>query len=115
MRPEVGEKQSSLVFNLWMSCLFWPISLNDYLELVEWAGSAIRDDKRGYIPAHLAPILIRTGIQPNSWLDEMKKIEVGFYYAIGPIELLTRFGKSVRRRWLKGKTSASKLFQAVAA
>ncbi len=38
------------------------ISLNRYLELLDWVGRQIRDDKRGAIPAGLAPILDRLGL-----------------------------------------------------
>ncbi|MCU7933535.1 MAG: hypothetical protein KZQ99_01480 [Candidatus Thiodiazotropha sp. (ex Dulcina madagascariensis)] len=39
-----------------------PFSLTDYLQLTDWTGRAIRDDKSGAIPNHLAPILERLNI-----------------------------------------------------
>ena len=36
-----------------------PYAFTDYLMLVDWTGRAIRTDKCGHIPAHLAPILAR--------------------------------------------------------
>jgi len=36
-------------------------AFQDYLELVGWTGRAIREDKRGHIPSHLAPIFERLG------------------------------------------------------
>jgi hypothetical protein len=36
--------------------------INDYPELTDWSGRAIRDDKTGAIPAHLAPTLQRLGL-----------------------------------------------------
>ncbi len=47
-------------------------TLQDYLELVDWAGRAIRRDKRGYIPEHLPPILERLGIEPAAYLRHVK-------------------------------------------
>lgn len=32
------------------------ISLEDYLQLVDWTGRAVRGDKRGAIPAHIQAI-----------------------------------------------------------
>jgi REP element-mobilizing transposase RayT len=36
-----------------------PFQLNDYLELVDWSGRILRDDKKGAIPDHLPDILQR--------------------------------------------------------
>jgi hypothetical protein len=43
-------------------------AFEDYLELVDWTGRAIREGKRGHIPSHLAPILDRLGYSPDQWL-----------------------------------------------
>ena len=45
-----------------------PYAFADYLMLVDWTGRAIRTDKRGHIPAHLAPILVRLGLDGSRWL-----------------------------------------------
>lgn len=48
-----------------------PYAFSDYLMLVDWTGRAIRTDKRGYIPAHLAPILARLGLDGARWLKQV--------------------------------------------
>ncbi|MCU7920275.1 MAG: hypothetical protein KZQ95_18235 [Candidatus Thiodiazotropha sp. (ex Epidulcina cf. delphinae)] len=46
-----------------------PFSLTDYLQLTDWTGRAIRDDKSGAIPDHQAPILERLNIDLEpSWI-----------------------------------------------
>ena len=45
-----------------------PFKLDDYLELVDWTGRAVRSDKRGGISQHLPPILTRLGMAPAEWL-----------------------------------------------
>ncbi len=42
-------------------------SLIDYLELVDWTGRQIRDDKRGSIPDSESPVLKRVGISTVHW------------------------------------------------
>ena len=39
-----------------------PFGKEEYLNLVEWTGRAIRDNKSGYIPSELAPILERLNL-----------------------------------------------------
>lgn len=53
-------------------------SLSDYLQLVDWTGRAIRDDKAGHIGNHLPPILTRLGISPADWLQASTAFEAVF-------------------------------------
>jgi hypothetical protein len=39
-----------------------PMSFGEYLDLLDWTGRQLRDDKRGAIPQELAPILQRLHI-----------------------------------------------------
>jgi REP element-mobilizing transposase RayT len=43
-------------------------SLNDYLELVDYTGRIVRNDKRGAIASGLPPILDRLGINLKDWM-----------------------------------------------
>jgi hypothetical protein len=47
------------------------ISLVKYLELLDWVGRTFRSDKRGAIPAGLAPILSRLGIDAKSFMRSL--------------------------------------------
>ena len=60
-----------------------PFRLEDYLELVDWTGRILRDDKRGAIPAHLPPILERLQIAPRYWLHMTKHFESRFKGLVG--------------------------------
>jgi REP element-mobilizing transposase RayT len=60
-----------------------PFRLTDYLELVDWTGRLLRDDKRGAIPNHLPPILERLQIDPNHWLYMAKHFESKFKGLVG--------------------------------
>jgi hypothetical protein len=42
-----------------------PFRLTDYLELVDWIGRILREDKRGYIAQEIPPILERPLILPS--------------------------------------------------
>ena len=52
-----------------------PFALKDYIELVDWTGRVIRDDKRGRIASTLPPIIDRLGIEPDNWLELTRAFE----------------------------------------
>lgn len=52
-----------------------PYSFNDYLQLVDWSGRAIRTDKHGAISSRLPPILTRLNISPERWLLNSQHFE----------------------------------------
>ncbi|CZF86985.1 hypothetical protein GMA8713_05026 [Grimontia marina] len=54
-----------------------PFRLMDYLELVDWTGRQIRDDKRGHIDATLPLILSRLGFESAEWMSACTQIEQG--------------------------------------
>lgn len=54
-----------------------PFRLMDYLELVDWTGREIRDDKRGHIHRALPPILSRLGFEAEDWLSACTRVEQG--------------------------------------
>jgi len=60
-----------------------PFHLPDYLELVNWTGQAIRDDKRGAISQDLPPILQRLGIDEQAWLRLATQFESSFNTWVG--------------------------------
>tara|TARA_R110002072_G_scaffold255748_1_gene414530 strand:- start:892 stop:1878 length:987 start_codon:yes stop_codon:yes gene_type:complete len=61
-------------------------SLEDYLNLVDWTGRIIRDDKRGAIPDKLPPILQRLGITSKQWSALTQGFEKQFHQFVGEAE-----------------------------
>ncbi|MEJ2692901.1 MAG: transposase [Candidatus Thiodiazotropha sp.] len=60
-----------------------PFRLNDYLELVDWTGRAILENKRGHIPGHHPPVLERLQIDPKHWLYMTQHFESRFKGLVG--------------------------------
>jgi REP element-mobilizing transposase RayT len=87
-----------------------PFSLSDYLELVDWTGRAIREDKRGHIPNELPPILVRLNIDPTHWLGQMQLDGNRFGGAVGRIESLRAYAASCGQQWLRGVRLSRSLF-----
>ncbi len=63
--------------------------LKDYLELVDFTGRAIRDDKNGYISENLAPILKRLQTTEENWFENSQHFESLYY---------SRFAKRRRKK-----------------
>ena len=52
-----------------------PLAFSAYLELVDWTGRAVLNNKRGAIPSHLPPILQRLNINGKRWLSNATEFE----------------------------------------
>jgi len=58
--------------------------LKDYLELVDFTGRAIRDDKTGHINNTLPPILDRLSITHKSWFKNCQHFEEVYFKRFTP-------------------------------
>ena len=52
-----------------------PLAFSAYLELVDWTGRAVVQNKRGSIPSNLPPILQRLGIDESRWASNATQFE----------------------------------------
>ena len=67
-----------------------PFRLTDYLELVDWTGRILREDKRGAIDETLPPILARLNMEPKHWLYLTENFESRFKGLVGTAYQLKR-------------------------
>ena len=61
-------------------------NLIDYIELVDWTGRAVRDDKRGAISENVSPILQRLNISPKHWIELSTNFESRFKGIAGSVD-----------------------------
>ena len=80
------------------------IALDDYLTLVDETGRIVRSEKRGSIPADLAPILDRLDLDLDAWLDLMRAAGSFLSSAVG--RAAARAREAIRRgaRWIVDST-----------
>jgi hypothetical protein len=50
-------------------------SLSEYLQLLDWTGRMVGDDKRGAVPSSTPPILTRLNIPIVQWLINSQRFE----------------------------------------
>ena len=60
-----------------------PFRPNDYLELVDWTGRILRDDKKGAMNNNLPPILERLNMESKHWLYLTQNFESRFKGMVG--------------------------------
>jgi len=87
-----------------------PFDLPDYLELVNWTGQAVRDDKRGAISQDLPPILERLGIDEQAWLRLATNFETSFNTWVGTPEHVHSACRRLGHRRARGISACRLLF-----
>jgi hypothetical protein len=89
-------------------------TLQDYLELVDWAGRQIREDKRGAIATGTPSILHRLGLRPERFIHQMQgKSKPHTYPVLGRSDAIREMALRLGRRCIKGVGAATALYQPV--
>ena len=83
------------------------VRVMDYLELVDWTGRALRQDKRHAIKHTQAPILARLGISEDDWLKHMAPRPNRWLQAVGSLKALQEYAHAIGRKWLCDQRRAS--------
>lgn len=65
-----------------------PFRLQDYIELVDWTGRQVRENKRGVIHSQLPSIIDRIGIDHDRWLNVATHFEAKFKGLVGRCALV---------------------------
>ena len=87
-----------------------PLSLNDYLELVDWSGRAIHPHKNGSIPEYYPKIIDRLQMSLEALLKYLGNQDRNFKHVIGQPTAIRQVAKRLGRRFLHGISAAHRLF-----
>jgi hypothetical protein len=79
-----------------------PLTLEKYLELLDWTGRQLIEGKRGAIPASFAPIFERLRIRSERWLELIEHFEEWFRTFVGHMDELRQVSIRTGRRYLRG-------------
>ncbi|GLQ89892.1 hypothetical protein [Dyella flagellata] len=74
----------------------------EYLELVDWSGRMVREDKRGSIAPEAPAGLTRLGLRERQWQSQLLGIENRYWRAVGTAESLMAKARALGQCWLKG-------------
>jgi hypothetical protein len=85
-----------------------PMPFSEYLQLLDWTGREVRADKRGAIPADLAPFLERLHMSGESWLNLVRDFRRKFRRAAGTPESLRKGAQKRGCRKMQGIQQAGR-------
>jgi len=78
-------------------------TLKDYIELVDWAGRQIREDKRGHISSQEPPVLQRLGIDSQAFVEHMQgKHKEDYPKMMGRIGKIQKLYQTIEQSFIKG-------------
>ena len=87
-----------------------PFRLTDYLELVDWSGRILREDKKGAIPAQVPAILQRLQMDARHWCYLTRHFEHPFKHLVGAAHHVRSACEALGQRWVQGITQCERLF-----
>ena len=86
-------------------------TLIDYLELVDWTGRIIREDKRGAIATQTPALLSTLGLDNETWLSLACDFGKDYHGAVGSLEELEQFAAHTGKQWISGKNKLRRIYQ----
>ncbi len=81
---------------------FLPISVDEYLEFLDWNARRLVPGKSGVTDDSVPPILERLGIAPEFWLKMIENFEKWFHGAVGSPQKLAEHAARTGRQWVQG-------------
>ena len=87
-----------------------PFRLTDYLELVDWSGRILREDKKGAIPEEMPEILQRLQMDARHWCYLTRHFERPFKHLVGAAHHVRSVCEALGQRWAQGISQCERLF-----
>jgi REP element-mobilizing transposase RayT len=87
-----------------------PYTSLDYLQLIDWSGRAMREDKRGHIDARFPPILSRLSIDPEAWQLAMTRKGTVFGRAMGRPDVMRLHASTLGQAWVRGLRASERIY-----
>jgi REP element-mobilizing transposase RayT len=85
-------------------------TLIDYLELVDWTGRIMREDKRGAISTQTPALLNTLGLDSATWLSLASDFGKEYHGAVGSLEELALFAEHTGKQWISGKNKLRRMY-----
>ncbi|MBT1443657.1 transposase [Shewanella sp. JM162201] len=86
-----------------------PFHFADYLELIDWTGRAVRDDKRGFITPTKPKLLHELGISDDAWITSAKEFRRQYSGISGRWDAMCAMKAKSGGKWCRGKQCSTAL------
>ncbi|MCE9686170.1 transposase [Shewanella sp. AS16] len=86
-----------------------PFHFADYLELIDWTGRAVREDKRGFIDSTRPKLLNELGIELDAWITSAKEFRRQYSGISGRWDAMCALKAKVGGKWCRGKQQSEAL------
>ncbi len=90
---------------------FLPMTLDEYLELLDWTGRQMREGKRGAIRSDLRPILERLHIKADAWIDTIERFGRAFHRVVGRVSSMAALAATRGKSWYQGVRASRVAFR----
>ncbi|WP_335922511.1 transposase [Shewanella algae] len=80
-----------------------PFHFADYLELIDWTGRAVREDKRGFIASSRPKLLLELGISDDAWITSAKEFRRQYSGMSGRWDAMCAMKAKYGGKWCRGK------------
>ncbi len=80
-----------------------PYNFNDYLELLDWSGRVMQENKSGTISTNLPPILSRLNIESATWIKQVNHFGKRWYRVVGSREKIKLLAGKIGLKWMNGQ------------
>jgi len=87
-----------------------PLSVGEYLNLVDWSGRAVASGKPGKIPRALPGIFQRLDLQPEGYVRFVSQSNSRVCIWFGPAESIRTVAARLNRKFLRGRSLRESLF-----
>lgn len=88
-----------------------PMTLKHYIDLVEYTGKSIKYPDKTSMPSSIQSTLSSLNLQPNHWLKQIENFGEHYCHVVGPIDLIRKKAKKLKRKYLRGMLSAKLLYE----
>ncbi len=88
-----------------------PMSLKNYIELVEWTGKNIVHPNKAAMPKNIQSSLKSLNLQNNHWLKQIENYNNHYCHVVGTVEQIRAKAKQLKLRCMKGVSAAKLLYE----
>ena len=87
-----------------------PFTFKNYIDLVDWTGRLVRDEKRGAIQLQAPTALETIGLNHKQWLALSLNIQRATLQAIGNLDAVQKYSHSCGKKWMPGQRQLARIY-----